>query len=83
MEVPGYPTRETRMSSGPRRSPAPAIPAGRGDGRTVTDPLPADASGQGRPLAEAVKARGTRAAYPATTSRAPRIPAPRLGLTVS
>ena len=29
---PCRPTRETRMSSGPRRSPAAAIPAGRGDG---------------------------------------------------
>lgn len=49
MEVPRYPTRETRMSSGPRRSPAPAIPAGRGDGRAVTPPAPGcERAGQAR-----------------------------------
>ena len=58
MEVPRYPTRETRMSSGPRRSPTPAIPAGRGDGRAVTDLLPADASGQGRPAATEITRSG-------------------------
>jgi len=45
MEVPRYPTFETRMSSGPRRSPAPAISAGRGDGPCCHGPLPADAGG--------------------------------------
>jgi hypothetical protein len=49
MHVPRYPTFETRMSSGPRRSPAPAIPAGRGDGRAVTDPCPRMRAGRAGP----------------------------------